>query len=121
MADESRLEEPWFTNGDIRLHAVAAGPQDGPVVILLHGFPEFWYGWNNQIAPFADAGFRVIAPDQRTSSKPAGIPAYKVLQLTSDVIAIVDQSRQRSWAHPFLNAAINSLASYSPSLRRTTR
>ena len=94
MADESGLEEPWFTNGDIRLHAVAAGAQDGPVVILLHGFPEFWYGWYNQIAPLADAGFRVIAPDQRgynTSSKPPGIPAYKVSQLTSDAIAIVDQ------------------------------
>ena len=94
MADESGLEESWFTNGDIRLHAVAAGPQDGPIVILLHGFPEFWYGWHNQIAPLADAGFRVIAPDQRgynTSSKPAGIAAYKVSQLTSDVIAIVDQ------------------------------
>jgi epoxide hydrolase 4 len=66
----------------------------GPVVILLHGFPQFWYGWYNQIAPLADAGFRVIAPDQRgynTSSKPLGIPAYKVSQLTSGVIAIVDQ------------------------------
>ncbi len=78
MADESGLEEPWFTNGDIRLHAVAAGPQNGPVVILLHGFPQFWYAWHNQIAPLADAGLRVIAPDQRgsnTSSKPPGIPA----------------------------------------------
>jgi epoxide hydrolase 4 len=94
MADKSRLEESWFTNGDIRLHAVAAGPQDGPVVILLHGFPEFWYGWRKQIAPLAEAGFCVIAPDQRrynTSSKPTGIPAYQVSQLTSDVIAIVDQ------------------------------
>jgi epoxide hydrolase 4 len=94
VADESRLEEPWFTNGDIRLHAVATGPQEGPVVILLHGFPEFWYGWHNHIAPLADAGFGVIAPDQRgynTTSKPAGIPAHKVSQLTSDVIAIVDQ------------------------------
>ena len=57
MADESRLEESWFTNGDIRLHAVAAGPRAGPVVILLHGFPEFWYGWHNLIAPLADAAF----------------------------------------------------------------
>ena len=73
---------------------MAAGPKDGPVVILLHGFPEFWYCWRNQIAPLADAGFRVIAPDQRgynTSSKPPGIPAYKVSRLTSDVIAIIDQ------------------------------
>jgi epoxide hydrolase 4 len=72
----------------------------GPVVILLHGFPQFWYGWYNQIAPLADAGFRVIAPDQRgynTSSKPLGIPAYKVSQLTSDVIAIVDKLGKHDW------------------------
>ena len=61
------------TNG-IRLHVVEAGPGDGPLVILLHGFPEFWYGWRHQIGPLAEAGFRVLAPDQRgynTSDKPA--------------------------------------------------
>ncbi len=94
MGEELRFEEQWFTNGDIRLHAVAAGPLDGPMVILLHGFPEFWYGWHKQIGALADAGFRVIAPDQRgynTSSKPRGIRSYKVSQVTSDVIAILDQ------------------------------
>ena len=60
-----RYEEQWFTQGDIRLHAVTAGPQDGPVVIRLHGFPEFWYGRHKQTGPLASAGFRVIAPDQR--------------------------------------------------------
>jgi pimeloyl-ACP methyl ester carboxylesterase len=94
MGDDIGFEEAWFSNGAIRLHAVVAGPPSGPVVILLHGFPEFWYGWRNQLAALAEAGFRVIAPDQRgynTSSKPSGIPAYKVSQLTLDVIAIVDQ------------------------------
>ena len=46
------------TNG-VQLHVVEAGPQDGPLVILLHGFPEFWYGWRKQIGPlaaFLDAG-----------------------------------------------------------------
>ncbi len=52
------------TNG-VELHAVAAGPPDGPLVLLLHGFPEFWYGWRRQIAPLAAAGLRVVAPDQR--------------------------------------------------------
>ena len=50
MRSESRLEEQWHTQGDIRLHAVTAGPQDGLVVILWHGFPEFWYGWHKQLA-----------------------------------------------------------------------
>jgi epoxide hydrolase 4 len=94
MSGEIPFEELWFTSGDVRLHAVAAGPQDGSVVILLHGFPEFWYGWRNQIAPLASAGFRVIAPDQRgynISSKPRGIRAYKMSQLMSDVIAVLDE------------------------------
>ncbi len=78
----------------MRLHAVAAGPQDAPVVILLHGFPEFWYGWRRQIEPLAAAGFRIIVPDQRgfnLSSKPSGVAAYALTKLASDVIAIADQ------------------------------
>jgi len=79
------------------LHAVAAGPKDGPVVVLLHGFPEFWYGWRRQIEPLAAAGFHVIVPDQRgynVSSKPSGVAAYSLTELVSDVIAIADQLDQ---------------------------
>lgn len=53
------------TNG-VRLHAAEAGPEAGPLVLLLHGFPELWYGWRHQIGPLAAAGFRVLAPP-RTS------------------------------------------------------
>jgi pimeloyl-ACP methyl ester carboxylesterase len=87
-----------FNNGDVSLHAVAAGSEDGPVVILLHGFPEFWYSWHRQIEPLSAAGFRVIVPDQRgynLSSKPAGVAAYALTELVSDVIAIVDQLGQK--------------------------
>ena len=86
-----------FKNGDIGLHAVAAGPKVAPVVVLLHGFPEFWYGWDRQIEPLAVAGFRVIVPDQRgynLSSKPADVAAYALTELVSDVIAIADQLGQ---------------------------
>jgi epoxide hydrolase 4 len=78
----------------VQLHAVAAGPKDGPVVVLLHGFPEFWYGWHKQIEPLAAAGFRVVVPDQRgynLSSKPRGVASYALTDLVSDVIAIADQ------------------------------
>jgi pimeloyl-ACP methyl ester carboxylesterase len=91
------VEELLFKNGNIGLHAVAVGPQDGPFVVLLHGFPEFWYGWRRQIEPLAAAGFRVIVPDQRgynLSSKPSGVAAYSLTELVSDVIAIADQLRQ---------------------------
>jgi pimeloyl-ACP methyl ester carboxylesterase len=91
------LETLTFHNTSVCLHAAAAGPQDGPLVVLLHGFPEFWYGWRRQIAPLASAGFRVIVPDQRgynLSSKPTGVGAYSLTELVSDVIAIADQLGQ---------------------------
>jgi pimeloyl-ACP methyl ester carboxylesterase len=88
------LEEVSFQNGSIKLHAVSAGPTDGPVVVLLHGFPEFWRGWRYQIEPLAAAGYQVILPDQRgynLSDKPAGVASYAITHLVSDVIAIADQ------------------------------
>jgi pimeloyl-ACP methyl ester carboxylesterase len=78
----------------VRLHAVAAGPAAGPLVILLHGFPEFWYSWRKQIGPLAAAGFRVVAPDQRgynLSGKPPNLADYAIPNLTADVMVIADQ------------------------------
>jgi epoxide hydrolase 4 len=91
------LEHLTFHNGAIELRAVASGPSDGPVVILLHGFPEFWYSWHKQIEPLAAAGFRVIVPDQRgynQSSKPRGAASYALSELASDVLAVADQLGQ---------------------------
>jgi len=79
------------------LNAVTAGPEDGPVVVLLHGFPEFWYSWRKQIAPLAEAGFRVIVPDQRgynLSSKPPEIRDYGLSETSADLVAIADQIGQ---------------------------
>src|SRR4028119_1123949 len=81
------------TSDQSRLHVVEAGPEDGPLVILLHGFPEFWYGWRKQIGPLAAAGFRVVAPDQRgygLSDKPRGLDAYNLDRLAGDVIGLID-------------------------------
>lgn len=80
------------TNG-IKLHTAVAGPEDGPLVVLLHGFPEFWFGWKNQIQPLAEKGYRVVAPDQRgynLSDKPKGIDNYTVNSLRDDVIGIIE-------------------------------
>ncbi len=77
----------------ITLHGIEAGPEDGPLVILLHGFPEFWWGWRYQIAPLTDAGFRVLVPDQRgynLSDKPEGRSAYDLDTLAKDVIGLAD-------------------------------
>jgi pimeloyl-ACP methyl ester carboxylesterase len=81
-----------LTNG-VHLHIVEAGPQDGPLVILLHGFPEFWYGWRRQIPALAEAGFHVCAPDQRgynTSDKPLGLEAFRLDVLAQDVLGLID-------------------------------
>ncbi len=80
------------TNG-IKVHVVQAGPEDGKLVILLHGFPEFWYGWRKQIDFLAEKGFRVWAVDQRgynTSDKPKGMAAYNLDLLSADVVGLID-------------------------------
>ena len=79
----------------VRLHYVEAG--EGPLVVLLHGFPEFWYGWRHQIAPLAAAGLRVVAPDLRgynLCSKPRGRAAYALDALARD-IARADRGARR--------------------------
>src|SRR3712207_4298533 len=78
------------TLNGVRLHYVEAG--DGPLVLLLHGFPEFWYSWRHQIPALAAAGFHVVAPDLRgynVSEKPAGIMAYHIKHLVADVATLL--------------------------------
>ena len=70
------LEHRSIQTNRIRLHCAVDG--DGPLVVLLHGFPECWYSWRHQIPALA-ARFRVVAPDMRgynLSDKPAGVAAY---------------------------------------------
>jgi pimeloyl-ACP methyl ester carboxylesterase len=78
----------------LRLHAVQAGPDDGDLAVLLHGFPEFWYGWRYQIDALASAGFHVLAPDQRgynLSDKPREVSAYRLEETGKDVLALLDE------------------------------
>lgn len=87
---------PWtdrlrHVNG-IRLHCLEAGPESGPPVLLLHGFPEDSRAWKKQIGPLARAGFRVVAPDLRgyhLSDRPAGVQAYRIDTLLDDVVALI--------------------------------
>jgi pimeloyl-ACP methyl ester carboxylesterase len=78
------------TNG-IRLRCVVEG--DGPLAILVHGWPESWYSWRHQIAPLRAAGYRVVVPDVRGyggSDKPAAIEAYDMASLIGDVLGLID-------------------------------
>jgi pimeloyl-ACP methyl ester carboxylesterase len=79
--------------GALDLHVVEAGPPEGRPAILLHGFPEFWYGWRHQLGPLAAAGLRIVAPDQRgynLSDKPQGLESYTLDRLAGDVVALAD-------------------------------
>mgnify|MGYP002837125169 CR=1 FL=1 len=89
--DESSVVHSYADLGEVRLHYVEAG--DGPLVILLHGFPEFWYSWHHQIPALVAAGYRVVAPDMRgynLSSKPKGVKAYRLENLATDVAQLID-------------------------------
>ncbi len=75
----------------VTLNVAEAGPSDGALVILLHGFPEFWFGWRHQIGALAAAGYRVVVPDQRgynLSDKPKGVAQYDVDRIAADVVAL---------------------------------
>ncbi|MEN0062471.1 MAG: alpha/beta hydrolase [Myxococcota bacterium] len=79
--------------GDLHLHVVTQGPREGPPLLLLHGFPEFWEGWSRQIDPIAEAGIRVVVPDLRgynLSDKPSAVGDYRMSVLIRDVLGLID-------------------------------
>jgi pimeloyl-ACP methyl ester carboxylesterase len=87
------MQTHFIAANGIKLHVQTDGPENGTSVVLLHGFPEFWYGWRRQVPALVKAGFRVIVPDQRgynLSDKPRGAAAYDVDVLARDVIGLLD-------------------------------
>lgn len=90
MTTDTNLFHGEIVVNGVRLHYVEGGT--GPLVLLLHGFPEFWYSWRFQIPALAAAGFRVVAPDMRgynLSEKPRGVLPYQLRHLTADVAALL--------------------------------
>ncbi len=88
MLDEMKIEV-----GDLVFDALVAGPEDGPVVFMLHGFPQAAFEWRHQIPVLASMGFRVIAPNQRGYSpgaRPDGVDAYTIPNLVADVVGLAD-------------------------------
>ncbi len=90
--DESGWTHHRVRVGEIEVHHVEAGPKDGPLVLLLHGFPELWYAWRLQIGALAAAGHRVVAPDLRgygESEKPGRVRDYRGAALVGDVAGLI--------------------------------
>jgi epoxide hydrolase 4 len=97
--NEALYERELVKVNGVILHVIKAGPADGERVILLHGFPEFWYGWRHQIDALAAAGYRVIVPDQRgynQSDKPKEIHQYTIEKLVGDVNGLIVHERRES-------------------------
>lgn len=87
------LRERYIETNGVKLHVMESGPADGPMILFLHGFPEFWYAWRKQIGYFADRGYLVVVPDQRgynLSDKPKGITPYKIDELAKDAVGLID-------------------------------
>ena len=85
------------TNG-VQLRVTEAGDRGAPVVVLAHGFPELAYSWRHQIPPLAEAGYHVLAPDQRGyggSSKPDAVENYNIVALCDDIAGLLDDAGAR--------------------------
>ena len=89
----SAIRHRTLQAGEVRLHCAEAGPEDGPLALLLHGFPEHWITWRLQIPALADAGFHVVAPDLRgygESDRPRGVREYSIEKLVADIASLLD-------------------------------
>lgn len=84
------LRDGFVDLPSLRMHYVEAGPRDGFPVVLLHGFPEFWYSWRFQIPALAKAGYRVIAPDQRGYNLTDKTGPFTIKTLIDDVRDLLD-------------------------------
>lgn len=85
------IQHRFIEANGIRIHLAEAG--EGPLVVLLHGFPESWYSWRHQLGALADAGYHVVAPDQRgygQTDRPDGVENYTQLHLVGDVVGLLD-------------------------------
>jgi len=89
--------DPFFDQqvelSEVTLHVVTAGDPEHPSIILLHGFPEFWYGWKEVAELLVTAGYHVVIPDQRgynTSDKPFWIGNYRIDRLADDIAELID-------------------------------
>jgi len=111
------LQHHYIDFDDVRLHYVDAG--DGPVILFVHGFPEFWYAWQNQLEEFS-RDHRAVAVDMRghnLSGKPADIKAYRPKHLVADLRRLIDHLGGRPCivvAHDWGGAAAWNLAAAHP-------
>jgi pimeloyl-ACP methyl ester carboxylesterase len=99
----------------VSIHVAERGPEDGPAVLLIHGFPELWLSWRHQMAALAARGFRALAPDLRgygDSSVPSDPAAYTIFHIVGDIVALLEHL-QLTTVPPFFPAVLLFLTSRS--------
>lgn len=106
----------------LRMHVAHAGPEDGEPIILLHGFPEFWYSWRHQIPALAKAGYRVIVPDQRGYNLTEKHGPYQVENLVRDIVHLQDAlgiAQSHIVGHDWGGVVAWAFAGFEPARTRT--
>jgi pimeloyl-ACP methyl ester carboxylesterase len=105
---------------DVEMHVILAGPEDGELVVLCHGFPECWYTWRHQIAPLANQGYRVAVPDMRgcgATSKPKGLKNYSMDPIAADIEQLITVGLGREKAHAVVGHDWGGVAAWSFAIR----
>ena len=114
-----RVEHHFADSSGVKIHYAAMGPKDAPLILMIHGFPDFWYSWRNQMPEFAKK-YRVAAMDQRgynLSDKPAGVDNYAMALLVQDALAVIRHAgRERAtvMGHDWGGAVAWSVAMFAP-------
>ena len=94
---DQRVTSQFADSGGVKIHYAAIGPESGPLVVFIHGFPDFWYSWRSQMDALSQAGYRCVAMDLRgfnKSDQPTGIENYDMRLLVSDVVAVIKANRR---------------------------
>jgi pimeloyl-ACP methyl ester carboxylesterase len=97
QSEQAGVRRHLVDAGTIRMDVAEQG--EGPLVLLLHGFPESWYSWRHQLAPLGAAGYRVVAPSLRgygRTDAPEAVESYTQLHLVGDIVALMDALGEES-------------------------
>jgi pimeloyl-ACP methyl ester carboxylesterase len=116
---EKRVEHGYADSGGVKIHYAALGDKKNPLIVMIHGFPDFWYSWRDQMAALSP-DYYVVAIDQRgynLSDKPKGVENYDMRLLVGDVIAVIKHlGREKAVivGHDWGGAVSWTLATYQP-------
>jgi epoxide hydrolase 4 len=118
---EKMVEHGYADSGGVKIHYAALGPKDAPLMVMIHGFPDFWYTWRDQMVALSK-DYRVVALDQRgynLSDKPKGVENYDMRLLVGDVVAVIKHHKRDKAiivGHDWGGMVSWTLAMYQPQL-----